>query len=225
MKLLKGTIRPGNVVEVFDNGNIKASAPGLFSFTDDPSKMPPIMPWQIGSNCNSYTKPRIGDDVWIMNFADNPLQLFWFRKDHASDCNNIDFSEKNVEVLCNRNMSGEWATIYLSDGSGWIISKGESIMQIRPDGSIKLDTGFNHRVIDINTKGISLGSEGKSAHPAAYGDETVNTFNALSVLLRSLAFEALKNPYTAPIGMSLLKDMPNFEKNINNIPSSHVSLD
>ena len=47
MKLFKGTIRPGKVMEVLENGVIKASSPGLFSFTDDPEKLPPIMPWQI----------------------------------------------------------------------------------------------------------------------------------------------------------------------------------
>ena len=36
MKLDKGTIRPGTVLEILDDGLIKASAPGLFSITDDP---------------------------------------------------------------------------------------------------------------------------------------------------------------------------------------------
>lgn len=225
MKLLKAVIRPGNVISVSDNGNIKASAPGLFSFVDDPSKLPPIMPWQIGSNSNAFTKPKAGDNVWIMNFLDNPLQLYWFRKDNASSCDNIDFSEKNVEVLCNKDMSGEWATIYLSDGSGWVISKGESVMQIRPDGSIQLNTGFKHRVIDINTQGISLGSEGKSAHPAAYGDEVVNALNALAKLLRKVAFTSLQNPYTAIVGSTFLSAIPEFESYIEKIPSTHVTLD
>ena len=92
MKLLKGTIRPGQVLEVFENGDIKASAPGLFSFSDDPAKMPPIMAWQIGSNCNSFSKPLVNDDVWIMNFEDNPRQLYWFRKDKITNNFNIFFA-------------------------------------------------------------------------------------------------------------------------------------
>lgn len=225
MKLQKGTIRPGTVTTVFDNGNIKASAPGLFSFIDDPEKMPPIMPWQIGSGCNSYTKPLVGDSVWIMNFSDNPLQLYWFRKDIASECDNIDFSEKNVEVLCNRDMDGEWATIYLSDGSGWIISKGESIMQIRKDGSIQLNTGFKHRVIDINTQGISLGSEGKSAHPAVYGDVLGDILTLLVATLKRVQMVATPNPYTAAIGSILSVSLPSIESKIDKIMSPHVTLD
>lgn len=225
MKLLQGTIRPGTVKYVSNNGEIKASSPGLFSSTDNVDNLPPIMPWQIGSNCNSFTKPNIGDDVWIMNFSDNPLQLFWFRKDRVAECDNINFEEENIEVLCNRDINGDWATIYLSDGSGWVISKGESIMQIRADGSIQLNTGFNHRVIDINTKGISLGSEGTSAHPAAYGDEVANALIELSKLLRKVSIDALANPYTIKIGQTLLTELPSFEKTISKITSPHVTLD
>lgn len=225
MKLLKGTIRPGIVNEVFNNGNIKASAPGLFSFVDEPSKLPPIMPWQIGSNSNSYTKPNVGDSVWIMNFSDNPLQLYWFRKDNSFECDNINFEESNVEVICNRDMNGEWATIYLSDGSGWIISKGEAIMQIRPNGSIQLNTGFKHRVIDINTQGISLGSEGKSAHPAAYGDVIVDVFMMLTTMLKQIQLVSTPNPYTTAIGSILSTSLPILENKITNITSPHVTLD
>ena len=225
MKLLQGTIRPGTVKHVSNTGEIKASSPGLFSSTDNIDNLPPIMPWQIGSNCNSFTKPNIGDDVWIMNFSDNPLQLFWFRKDRATECDNINFEEENVEVLCNRDINGDWATIYLSDGSGWVISKGESIMQIRSDGSIQLNAGFSHRVIDINTKGISLGSEGTTAHPAAYGDEVVNSLIELSKLLRKISTSALANPYTMAIGQALLTGLPSFEKTISKITSPHVTLD
>ena len=225
MKLLKGTIRPGIVNTVFDNGNIKAAAPGLFSSADDPSKLPPIMPWQIGSSSNSYTKPKEGDHVWIMNFSDNPLQLYWFRKDRPCDCENIDFTETNVEVLCNKDINGEWATIYLSDGSGWVISKGESIMQIRADGTILLNTGMNNRVIDINEQGISLGSEGKSSHPAAYGDVIVDIFNNLITLLKQIQFVTAPNPYTLTISSTISSLLPMIESKISQIVSSNVTLD
>jgi hypothetical protein len=225
MKLFKGTIRPGKVMEVLENGVIKASSPGLFSFTDDPEKLPPIMPWQIGSNCNNFSQPLVYDEVWIMNFADNPRQLYWFRKDTISNNKNIDLTEENVEILCNRNMDGEWATIYLSDGSGWIISKGESVIQIRPDGTIQLNIGFKHRVIDIKQEGISLGSENKSAHQAAYGDVVVEVLTALTALLRQIQMVSMPNPYTAAIGTAIMSSLPMIESKIPGIVSTHVSLD
>lgn len=225
MKLINATIRPGTVLEVLENGIIKASAPGLFAFVDDPNMMPPISPWFIGGVSNSFSKLKQYDEVWIINFTDNPRQLYWFRKDNIGDNTNIPMNETNVEVLCNREVGGDWCTIYFSDGSGWVISKGESIINIRADGSIVLTNGSAHRCIDINGENISIGSEHTSAHPAAYGDKVEDALQSLSTVLNSVAMSALSNPYTVSIGLSLMEKLPNFTKKISNISSSHVTID
>jgi hypothetical protein len=225
MKLSEGTIRPGTVMEVLENGVIKASAPGLFNFSDDPNLMPPIMPWFIGGNDGCFSQPKQYDEVWIMNFSDNPQQLYWFRKDKISDNTNLPISETNIEILCNRDVAGEWCTIYFSDGSGWIISKGESIIQIRPNGSIQLNTGFDKRCIDISPAGISLGSVGKSSHPAAYGDVAMEIFNGFLALLKQIQMVSTPNPYTAPIGTIIAANIPLLESKIPSLVSSHVTLE
>lgn len=225
MRLSEGTIRPGTVLEVLENGCIKASAPGLFNFADDPNLMPPIMPWFIGSNSNTYSQPKQYDDVWIMNFDDNPRQLYWFRKDKVTDNTNLPITEENIEILCNRDVAGEWCTIYFSDGSGWIISKGESIIQIRPDGSIQLNTGMDKRCIDITPACISLGSEGKSSHPAAYGDVVAEIFMSILATLKQVQMAATPNPYTAAIGTVLTASLPVIESKIPALVSSHVTLE
>ena len=225
MKLHSGTIRPGTVMEVLENGVIKASAPGLFNFADDPSLMPPIMPWFIGSNSNTFSQPKQYDDVWIMNFDDNPRQLYWFRKDRVENNENLPISEENIEILCNRDVGGEWCTIYFSDGSGWIISKGESVIQIRANGSILLNTGMDKRCIDITPTCISLGSEGKSSHPACYGDVAMEVFNGLLALLKQIQMAATPNPYTAAIGTVLAANIPLLESKIPQLVSSHVTLE
>lgn len=225
MKLHSGTIRPGTVMEVLENGVIKASAPGLFNFADDPSLMPPIMPWFIGSNSNTFSQPKKYDDVWIMNFDDNPRQLYWFRKDRVENNENLPISEENIEILCNRDVGGEWCTIYFSDGSGWIISKGESVIQIRANGSILLNTGMDKRCIDITPTCISLGSEGKSSHPACYGDVAMEVFNGLLALLKQIQMAATPNPYTAAIGTVLAANLPLLESKIPQLVSSHVTLE
>lgn len=230
MKLNKGTIRPGTVLKVLDNGCIKASAPGLFSFTDDPEILPPIMPWFIGHNSNAFSKVKEYDEVWIMNFSDNPRQLYWFRKDNIADnAENIpainDANEKNVEILCNREAGGEWCSIYFSDGSGWIISKGKSIIKIRPDGSIFLTNDMPNRCIDINGKNISIGSEGSSAHPAAYGDKVEDILMDLCILLNGVGMKALGNPYTMPIGLDLTSKLPGITQKISDISSENVTID
>ena len=226
MKLNNGTIRPGTVLEILENGCIKASAPGLFSFNDDPTMLPPIMPWFIGNNSNSFSKLRQYDEVWIMNFTDNPRQLYWFRKDSISDNNeNIPTSEENVEILCNREVGGEWCSIYFSDGSGWVISKGESLVKIRPDGTILLSADMPNRCIDINGKNISIGSEGTSAHPAAYGDKVEEILMDLCILLNGIALKAMPNPHTMSIATDLLTKLPGITKKISDISSVHVTID
>lgn len=225
MKLLHATIRPGIVLEVLENGEIKASAPGLFSFIDDPTLLPPILPWMIGNNSNSFSQPKLYDEIWLMNFEDNPRQLYWFRKDDIKRNENIPLTEENVEVLCNREVGGDWCTIYFSDGSGWVISKGESIINIKSDGSIMLSNGMPNRCIDINGKNISIGSEQQSAHPAAYGDNVENVIRSLCILLNSIGLKALANPHTAAIGTELMAKLPNIISKITDISSQHVTID
>lgn len=228
MELHKAIIRPGTVREVLENGEIKASAPGLFSFTDDPAKMPPIMPCPFIYNSNGFSKLKLYDEVWIMNFTDNPRQLYWFRKDKIQMNENlldIINNEANVEILCNRDVAGDWCSIYFSDGSGWVISKDDSIINIRPDGSIMLNTGTANRCIDINASNISIGSEGESAHPAAYGDKTENAIRSICALLGQVATSAIANPYTIPIGTTLMTGLTGVIKNISEISSPHVTID
>lgn len=225
MKLSKGTIRPGTVMEVLENGMIKASAPGLFSFVDDPAKLPPIYPWFIGGVSNSFSKLKQYDEVWIMNFSDNPRQLYWFRKDRLENNKNIPMDGENVEIVCNRDVAGEWMSIYFSDGSGWVISKGESYIQIRPNGSIVMDTGLPNRAIDINGSNISIGSVGKSEHPAAYGDKTESALRSLCALLGQIQQVALMNPYTMAIGTAIQMSLPKFSDKISDIASKNVTID
>lgn len=225
MQLSKATIRPGNVVEVLENGLIKAIAPGLFAYTDETSKLPPIMPWMIGNNSNSFSQLKKYDDVWIINFSDNPRQLYWFRKDNISENTNIPMGEEDVEILCNRDVNGEWCTIYFSNGSGWVIGKGDTIINITPDGGILLNTNLPHRCIDINRNNISIGSAGSSAHPVAYGDKTEDVIMELCKMLNSVATTALANPYTAAIGSTLMSSVPGIISKIPNISSRHVTVD
>lgn len=228
MELHKATIRPGTVREILENGEIKASAPGLFSFTDDPAKMPPIMPCPFTYNSNKFSKLKLYDEVWIMNFTDNPRQLYWFRKDKVQMNENLldtINNEANVEILCNRDVAGEWCTIYFSDGSGWVIGKGDSIINIRPDGSIVLNTSMQNRCIDINANNISIGSEGESAHPAAYGDEVESALRAICSLLSQIGMSAIANPYTMPIGTTIMSGISGITSKLNAISSPNVTID
>lgn len=223
MKLANATLRPGNVVEVLENGEIKAIAPGLFNIEDPVENLPPIHPF-FSNHANAYTMPLLYDEVWIMNFTDNPLQLYWIRKDNFKENNYQLMQEENVEILCNRETGLGWATIYFSDGSGWVIRKDGSQIQIREDGTIVLKTDTPHRTIDINSKGISLGDEGQSPHPAAYGDKTQEALEKILATFQAISIAATANPYTIPIGTIITKKLPELQTLVSNVTSPHVTL-
>lgn len=227
MKLINGTLRPGSVLEVLENGKIKASAPGLFS-SQDKDLVPPIMPfWEIiGGHANAFSTPTEGDEVWILNMTDNPLQLYWFRKDDHIDANKKIFAEggtENVEIICNRESGVGYATLYFSDGSGWVLRNDDSHLQIYPDGHIELGMNWPHRTIKIDPKAIHLGS-GNNEHPACYGDETAAILLKICGLLQALGKVAKMIPYTAALA-PLFSMAKSIQEDIPGIKSSHVKID
>lgn len=223
MKLANAILRPGKIVEVLENGKVRAEVPGLFP-DSDPSKLPPIHPFF--TNCsNSFSQPKVYQDIWVLNVSDNPLDLHWFRKDNHSENDKELLQEENVEILCNREAGMGWAQIYFSDGTGWIIRNEESTIQIKQDGSVLLQMDWPHRTIDINANNISLGSEGESAHPAAFGDKVQDSLTAICGLLNLVAKTAQSNPYTALIGLTIDSVLPNVQNTIGPITSNHVTLD
>lgn len=225
MELAKGTVRPGTVLSVLENGKIRASAPGLFSKQDEELN-PPIMPFfeLMGGHANSFSTPTVGDEVWILNISDNPLQLYWFRKDDHIEDNAGIFAEggtKNVEILCNRKSGLGYATLYFSDGSGWMLRNDDSKIQIHPDGHIELGMDWPHRSISIEPSAIKLGD---GAHPACYGDETAKILLKICGLLRAMGKIAKASPYTAHLSL-LGKLAENIQEDIPGIKSSHVKID
>ena len=203
MKLSKATLRPGNVLEVLDGYKIKAQAPGLFTAEDSLEDLPPIMPWPGGVNTGAWSEPEPGQEVWILNLTDNPAELFWFRKDrleNGSGAAPATYGEvQNVEVLCDREIGpGQWATIYFSDGTGWIIRNGSVQIQLADKG-IVLDAGTPGRKIEINDEGIHLGG-GPLEEPAVLGTKLQQVLENIYATLDAVANAASMNMMTAPIG-------------------------
>lgn len=223
MKLSNGILRPGIVLEVLDDGKIKASAPGLFS-EQDKKLLPPIYPFTT-NHANSFSSPVIGEEVWVLNLTDNPLQLYWFRKDNFAENDKKIIGETNVEVLCNRETSSSWATLYFSDGSGWIIKNDESVIQIDRNGDILLSKSEPHRTIHINDDGISIGSKNSSSHPAAYGDVVVDALNEIKDVLGLIQKVSLSNAITAPIAKAIGTSPATLSYTISKIESKHVTID
>lgn len=228
MNMNNAHIIPGRVLAVDDaaTGTIKAAACGLFSDEDDPDALPPVYPLSLGC-ANAFSSVEKDDDIWVMMFEDNPMELFYLRNDNFPDeLKDILRTQYNqCDVLVSRDLAGGQVQLYFTDGSGWIIRNGGSVIQMRPDGSILLDTGSAHRKIDINSRSISIGSEGSSSHPAAYGDVIEDVLSKLSNALSVMISAGKTNPYTMMMCSSLETALKPFNDSIDDISSLHVTVD
>lgn len=227
MNFRNATMRPGRVLEVYEGGKIKASVPGLFN-KNDLDGLPILSQFMIGGSPNSFSTPQIHDEIWVINDDTNPDALYWFRKD-KSDSKNFEESGlaqgENVEIVCNKETDTGWATIMFSNGTGWVIKNDEVAVIIGKDGDISFNTGFPYRAITINDNGISLGSETKSEHPAAFGDKTEE---ALDIVVE--AFDLImefyqNNSLLAPLVKGLSPIIEKLSNKINSISSTNVYLD
>lgn len=227
MILSKAHIRPGRVLSIEDtNGTIKAYCCGLFSDQDTVDKLPPVYQFPLAGT-NSYYSVAIDDEVWVLFFDDNPLELFYIRKDNFPENlkNILENNYETVEVLASREMTSGVVQLYFTDGDGWIIRNLDAVINMRKDGTIVLDTGSSHRAIDICDNSISLGTIGGSEHPAALGDNVVKSLNILSNLLNAVSQNAKTNPYTVNISLAIDALLQSFTDSLDNIESKHITLD
>ena len=224
MELQKCILRPARVVKVLDRNVIKVSAPGLFSTTDDPDLLPPVYPF-LELTKNSFSELVVGDEVWLLSVQDNPQELFWIRKPDYDMGMEDKAVNGNLEILSRRESGASWAEIFFSDGTGWIIRNDSSYIGINKDGDITLSVLGNHKTIEINKDGISLGSKGTSAEPAVLGDKLTDVLDYISLIFDTLADVAGQNPYTVPIALIINTMKPILDKKIEKICSSYVTLD
>lgn len=218
MKLLHATLRPGRVLEVLNRGEVKVEAPGLFS-KEDKERLPKVYPF-FGGAVNSYSSPKEGDDIWVLNLEDNPVQLYWFRRDRREDNEKLE-GEENVEILCNRPAGTGWATLYFSDGSGWILRNGESVISIDRNGDILLDTHKASRYIRISRNGIILGGE---EHEGARGDVVQDLLETLATCLSTIRSVAATNPYTLAISSAIGSTPEKIASGANKVSSPHIKI-
>ena len=232
MKLIHATIRPGKVLEIVEDGAgaIKVSAPGLFTDADGTEVLPPVYPWPFGHHANAYSCPKVGEEVWVISFTDNPLQLHWVRKDDfPENLKDLPLTDEtqNLEVVVNREFEdSKWAILYFSNNDGWMMRKGEDgLINIREDGSIFLKTKFDKRIIDICEDSIALGTEGKAGDNAMlyskwkeWADELLNQFKT------TLMNAASANPYTANLAPAFQAVAAALQPKIDPIKSKHVTI-
>ena len=177
-------------------------------------------------HANAFSSVNVGDEVWVLSMSDNPQQLHWLRKDPIDENDTDYFSGKNVEVLCHRESGLGWATLYFEDGTGWVLSNANSKINIRKDGTIVIDPGMPHRVIDCCDGCISLGTEGGSSRHAVYSEELEDILKRICKSLDQVREMAGKSAYTVNIETGLNIDPPmDIYNDIPTVRSSNVTLD
>ena len=114
-----------------------------------------------------------------------------------------------------------YASLYFSDGTGWMLRNDDARLQIFPDGHIELGMDWPHRTITIDAEAIKLGN---GSHPAAYGDEVADVLLKICGLLQNAAKAAASSPYTMQLApfFNLSKTIQN---DIPAIKSTHVKID
>lgn len=217
------SIRPGVILEDLGSGRIKAEVPGLFS-EDDQDKLPTIYPAYsfFGSHTNQYSQPIVGDECVVMFVRNNPHELFWFRKDeYVENLNDIDIESNAEVIMCRRNDTASWASIFYTDGTGVIIRNGQPVIALNPDGEIVLDNGCDKRKITISGQSIALGSSGVASHPAALGDVVQEALEVVGSALQAIQQAASANVYTQAISAA----MAGMPEQLNSLSSKCTSAD
>lgn len=218
MNLASCKLRPGQILEVLENGRVRVEAAGLFS-AEDGQKLPIIEPFVMGGNSNSFSSPKIYDWVWVLNNEDNPQQLYWLKKEDSAEANKSFADDTDVEIICNREVPGGNASLSYGGNGGWNISTPSGSINITPEGYINLTAGdFS---VEVNENGVNLG--GKD-HPAVYGDKLIEVLSKINETLNMIKTAAATNQFTKIIELAIGSSPDDVREMIPNITSDNVNL-
>ena len=229
MKFASSFIRPGTVMEIVDNyGTIKASSPGLFSVDDDPSMLPPIIPFvQVGSS--SYSSVLKDETVWIFHDDTNSQLFFYLRLNQLSQSvkDILDSGDENQEIVFSRDTSKGLYQMFFNDGTGIKFMKDDNYIQISPEGNIDIVTEKNNRSISLSDDSICIGKKSDDAgsvmNHAAYGEKVEDCLNTINNILMQLQTLSTPNPYTAALAPAFAT-LPKLAAQIEQITSSDVKI-
>lgn len=230
MRLDRCEIRPGFVLRVEDNyGTVKASCVGVFAEDADPELLPPVIPFMSLSR-GTFSHPKENDPLWILINKDNPQELLYVRQADLSNQLNdtLDQGYEDVEVLMRTESGSGYAQILFDTDEGLIVQNDDSSITIQKNGNITLKKAGSHRTVEINSDGISLGSEGKSAEPALLGDKTQDAMDKLWDCINTVVMTLQTScPYAAPAMAQVQAKgvLPEAKMAIMKIKSNNVSLD
>lgn len=227
MRMVQCEIRPGVVLKVVDEyGTIKGSCTGMFSIEDDVEMLPPIYPF-FKSSPTQFSKPNVGDKIWVWTFYDNPQELFYvFQGDVQNTVGESlkkstgDLGEygNSLNVLMKCDSGFEGAELSFSSGDGWNMQNDSGSMKINNEGEINIvnDGGS----INMDDGGIHLSGV---EHTVARGDVVRDKFTKLESLMEIFAKTLQNNNFTAAAGVELEGLIKTYMKDYDEIESKGVT--
>lgn len=217
MNLMHAYLRPGKVREVLDNyGNIKCSAVGIFKEDEVLEKLPPVSPSPfMRTSATGFSKPQVGDDIWVMFFKDNPRLIFYSFQGDAKTMNSgdLDVGYDDVEIMSKRGDS----LLMCDSEDGWTMKNGDGFMNVSKDN---INIANSKRGITMTENGIRLTSD-KEDQPMVLGNELKVLLQDLCSMMNNLGQTAMSNPHTAPLGAIIKSNMLKVESRLKKILSEN----
>lgn len=193
MELRNAYLRPGKIREVIDQyGNVKCSVVGVFRDDEDISKLPPIAPSPfMRTSSNNFIQPKVGDDVWVMLFRDNPQLLFYQFQGDAKICNGTDLDNNYEDVEVFSKHDDDKVFMYDSD-DGWTLRHDKAFINLNDE--INISNGKHG--ITITDNGIRLVG-GEEDQPMVLGNELMDCLQELYNILSKTAVSAMTSSQSA----------------------------
>lgn len=190
MKLNRGEIRPGKIVQIVDvYGTVRAEVYGLFTEYDKVEDLPVIKPLFTLSR-NAYTQPKVDDKIYVLFSADDPRLLFYFfmcdYQNQLSEIldNNGDY--KPIDVIFKSDNDGNVAQIIYNttDGNELLIQNGDSFIKMT-DETIEIFNSADSTKIDMSDDSITIGKD-SGEQPMLLGDDSAKLIKDIITQISNL---------------------------------------
>lgn len=217
-------IIPGVVIsndDPLNQGRVRACAPGLFDTTtmdmDDLFWINPFM--MMGHQ--TFSKLEINSKIWILHNPNNYFE-YWYIPMFEINENAPGVHKENADVMMSRSISGQTVQLYYSPENGYNIIIGDNKVQLAADGQLNIVA--QDAVITANSDSITLSKYEAETFSATKAEPLISALSGFCNDLQTIAFSAVYNPYTAPLGIPLYEAVIKFQGQLEGIKSDFVKI-
>lgn len=207
MNLSDYELLPGVVISVKDEeclGRIKVALPNAESTSNTQlNALPWCYPLFMTGTYQGFTKLVDNCKVWVLRNKLDKLEMwYWPMVDLNPNTQNIVAPYDNPDVLISRDMGGQNAYIYYTDGQGIVLSIGQTKININEKGEIILTTGKGSLKVSGESVFLNTDSNNGSDRVAKFGPID-NVVNKIYECLLNIQNSAAGSCLTSHISSSL----------------------